>query len=73
MGSTILPIKNHQPPDSLGRPLIVLTTDLAEKLPFDWRHLPIIRYHKSMRGFAALRDELLPRLHSASRDRLVSS
>ncbi|PAY17513.1 hypothetical protein CKO51_20835 [Rhodopirellula sp. SM50] len=47
---------------ALNRPLIVLTTDRAEKLPFDWRNLPVIRYRNTPKGLKKLRDELLPRL-----------
>ncbi|MCC7335232.1 MAG: protein kinase [Pirellulaceae bacterium] len=54
---------------AVGRPLIVLTTDRAEKLPFDWRHLPIIHYRNTTKGLAALREELLPRLRQELRDR----
>jgi serine/threonine protein kinase len=53
---------------AIGRPLIILTTDPAEKLPFDWRNLPIIRYHNSKRGLISLRDELLPRLRQQTRE-----
>ena len=52
---------------ALGKSLIVLTTDPAEYLPFDWRHLPIVRYDNSARGLAALREELLPRLRQLTR------
>jgi hypothetical protein len=45
----------------------LLTTDRAEKLPFDWRHLPIIRYEKSKKGLDVLREELLSRLQQESR------
>jgi tRNA A-37 threonylcarbamoyl transferase component Bud32 len=51
---------------AIGKPLILMTTDPAERLPFDWRHLPIIRYRKSDAGMAALREELLPRLRQIS-------
>jgi hypothetical protein len=54
---------------ALKRPLIILTTDRAEKLPFDWRNLPVIRYRHSPQGFKALRDELLPRLRQEMRQR----
>jgi len=54
---------------ALGKPLVILTTDPAERLPFDWRNLPILRYTNSRRGFAALADELLPRLKHERRTR----
>jgi serine/threonine protein kinase len=54
---------------AVGKPLIILTTDRAEKLPFDWRHLSIIRYRNTKQGLAALREELLPRLRQHLRDR----
>jgi hypothetical protein len=53
---------------AIGRPLVVLTTDRAEDLPFDWRHLPIIRYRNSKQGLTKLREELLPRLLQETRE-----
>ena len=54
---------------AIGKPLIILTTDPAERLPFDWRNLPILRYKNSRKGFAALAEELLPRLKHERRSR----
>lgn len=53
----------------IERPLIILTTDRAERLPFNWRHVPVIRYCDSSIGLAALREELLPRLRQEIRER----
>jgi hypothetical protein len=52
---------------ALGKPLIVLTTDRAEDLPFDWRHLSIIRYSNTLRGRTVLREELVHRLLAHAR------
>ena len=34
-------------------PLLVVSQDPAEQLPFDWRHMPIVRYAPDSEGHAA--------------------
>ena len=52
---------------ALDKPLIILTTDRAERLPFDWRHLPIMRYRNTASGRFRLREALIPRLREETR------
>ena len=52
---------------AIGKEFILLSTEPAESLPFDWRHLPIIRYENSQTGMGKLREELLPRLRRITR------
>lgn len=47
---------------ALGKPVLVLTTERAERLPFDWRHLPVVRYKNTKSGMLKLRESLLPQL-----------
>jgi len=54
---------------AIGKPLIVLTTDPAEKLPFDWRHVPIVRYRPTSNGLNQLTLELGPRLRHLLRSK----
>lgn len=47
---------------AVGKPLIILSQDSPERLPFDWRHMPIIRYRRTAEGLAALERLLTGRL-----------
>ncbi len=47
---------------AIGKPIILLTQDQPEKLPFDWRHMPVMKYTKSKRGMHKLKESLSRRL-----------
>lgn len=47
---------------AIKKPLLVLTTQAAEDLPFDWRHLSVIRYDPSEKGLKELGTQMKPRL-----------
>ena len=47
---------------AIGRPLILVTTGSLSDLPFDWQHVPAIRYRRSPEGLRQLERELGMRL-----------
>lgn len=47
---------------AIGKPLIIITQDEPEKLPFDWRHMPILKYRNTADGLAVLQEELTAKL-----------
>jgi serine/threonine protein kinase len=47
---------------ALDKPLVLLTRGSPEHLPFDWRHVPVLRYRDTPGGRRALTDDLAPRL-----------
>jgi hypothetical protein len=53
---------------AIGKALIVLSRDPPEGLPFDWRHMPIVRYAAGPSGFKALAEELSAKLRHAMLD-----
>jgi serine/threonine protein kinase len=52
---------------ALKRPLIVITQNAAESMPFDWRHVPVIRYARTQKGLRELRRVLTDRLQQVGR------
>jgi hypothetical protein len=47
---------------AIGKPVIVISQNAPESLPFDWRHVPVVRYSRSRSGLADLRKSLADRL-----------
>ncbi len=47
---------------AIGKALIVISRDPPEGLPFDWRHMPIVRYGTGRAGLAELARELADKL-----------
>lgn len=54
---------------ALGKPLILITRNKAEQLPFDWRTLPAIQYRHSPEGYAKLARQLAERIRSVTTSR----
>lgn len=52
---------------AIKKPVIVITQSPAEALPFDWRHVPVIRYARTSSGLAELRRVLAERLDQVGR------
>jgi serine/threonine protein kinase len=52
---------------AIGRPLVVLTRDPPEDLPFDWRHVPVLRYAPDPAGLASLGRVLTEKLRHLDR------
>lgn len=50
---------------AIGKTLIVISRDPPEGLPFDWRHIPIVRYAPGRAGFKALTEELTGKFRHA--------
>lgn len=49
---------------AIGRPLVLVTRDCPEDMPFDWRHMPFLTYETGPEGYAALEEVLRARLDS---------
>lgn len=47
---------------AIGKPLILISQNSAESLPFDWRHMPVIRYTNNKSGLAELTARISERL-----------
>lgn len=47
---------------AVRKPVIVISQSPPESLPFDWRHVPVIRYSRNHVGLATLRRVLAERL-----------
>ena len=43
---------------AIGKKLILVTQDAPEQLPFDWRHMPVIRYATDRKGLVRLTESL---------------
>jgi hypothetical protein len=52
---------------AVNRPVIVISQSPPESLPFDWRHVPVIRYKRSRAGLLELRRVLTERLQQVGR------
>ncbi len=47
---------------ALGKPLIIIMQNDPEKLPFDWRHTPVIRYRATQEGLFDLKQQVKSKL-----------
>lgn len=54
---------------AIGKPLIIITQDAPEKLPFDWRHMPILKYRNTADGLPALQEALATKLRQLMKGR----
>jgi hypothetical protein len=52
---------------ALKKPVIVISQNAAESLPFDWRHVPTVRYSRTQNGLLELRRVLTERLQQVGR------
>lgn len=50
---------------AIGKPLIVISQDAPERLPFDWRHMPVLRYTPTAAGLRNLTEQLAGKLRHA--------
>jgi tRNA A-37 threonylcarbamoyl transferase component Bud32 len=50
---------------AIGKSLIVLSQDPPERLPFDWRHMPVLRYSADPPGLESLAEQLAGKLRHA--------
>jgi serine/threonine protein kinase len=57
---------------AIKKPVIVISQSPPESLPFDWRHVPVIRYSRSRTGLEELRRVLVERLEQVGRDARAS-
>jgi serine/threonine protein kinase len=54
---------------AIKKPIIVLTQHSPESLPFDWRHVPVVRYSRNAAGLPRLAEAIQSRLrHLSSSD-----
>jgi hypothetical protein len=53
---------------ALRKPLIVLLQGRPESLPFDWRHVPVVRYQNTSSGLRELAELLRVRLREITGD-----
>jgi serine/threonine protein kinase len=47
---------------AMNKPLVLLTQNSPERLPFDWRHMPVVRYRTGRVGLETLIHELSSKL-----------
>ncbi|RZO49896.1 MAG: hypothetical protein EVA89_35175 [Sandaracinaceae bacterium] len=57
---------------AIGKPVILISRDPPETLPFDWRHCPCIRYEQNSPGLARLSEALERRIRHVCAERAVA-
>lgn len=50
---------------AINKALIILSQDPPERLPFDWRHIPVLRYTPDPAGLQGLTEQLTTKLRHA--------
>jgi len=43
---------------AIGKKIILVTQDAPEQLPFDWRHMPVIKYNSDNKGMINVAEAL---------------
>jgi hypothetical protein len=53
---------------AIGKPLIIISQSAANRIPFDWHHVSVIKYRNTTRGLRYLRSELCDRFRHRLRE-----